>query len=954
MDRALERLRSEPGVLVLVGEPGIGKSWLLAELCARADGRKILVLDGRATEMERETPFASFVDALDDYLASLGPRDFAAIEDHDQAELARIFPALTGLAEGSAAAHGDERYRAHRAARALLEALAARLPVVLALDDLHWADEASLELLAHLLRHPPRAPVMLALAYREGHAPPILRAGLESGPDQSAVERIELGPLDLESAERLLAPMVDAAVVPELYRESGGNPLYLDRLARAARDGSPGAGGEQEVAGTIPSVPDAIAASVSAEAAGLPDRAATLLRAAAVVGETFQPDLASEVAEIDEAEALAALDELLDHDLVRTSEVPRRFRFRHPIVRRAVYETAKPGWLLAAHGRAATALEWRGRPALARAPHVERSARDGDSEAIAVLTEAGHAAAPRAPAAAAHWFDAALRLLPETDAGARLGLLVPRAQALGAAGRFEDSRAALDEVLELLPDDAHALRARVAASAARVDQILGRREDAQALLQGALEQLGDERSLEATDLKVQLAAERFFAGDFEGLRRWVDEALADAAALDDAAARAAATGLLGCAQYMVDEIGAARDSLDEAARLFGELSDEQLSTRLYTLAWCGMCEVYLERFDRAHALFERGIAVAVDTGHGHIPTLMRIGEGLALLWQGRIAEAIERIEVAIDASLLTGNRQFLAWALWARCWAATLAGEVGSAVRFGDQALDAAGELSDPVSGMAGCYLAEARLEAGEDPAGCVEQLLAAAGGPELPIIEGGFKSHWYELLTRARLEADDVEGAREWAARAEEAAETVGIDGRTADAMRARAAVALAEGDARRAATAATAAVAAAERAGLPIEAGRTRLLAGRALAAAGEPEGAVTELELARHELDELGAARYSDEAARELRRLGRRVARRGREGGAAEGIDALSGREREVAELVAEGRTNREIAEVLFLSPKTVENHMARIFSKLDVSARAQVAGYVVGAREEGPRG
>ena len=239
---------------------------------------------------------------------------------------------------------------------------------------------------------------------------------------------------------------------------------------------------------------------------------------------------------------------------------------------------------------------------------------------------------------------------------------------------------------------------------------------------------------------------------------------------------------------------------------------------------------------------------------------------------------------------------------------------------------------ADPVSAFAGCHLAEARLEAGEDPRRCAELVLDAADGPELELVERGFKSHWYEVLARAAIEAEDLEAARRWVESAEAAADGLGISGMTMEARRARAALALAEDEPGQAVAAASEAVEAAEDAGLPIEAAPARVVSGRALAAEGKGDRAVDQLERARGELDELGAERYRDQAARELRRLGRRVARRGRAGAAAEGVDALSGREREIAELVGEGRTNREIAEVLFLSPKTVENHLARVFSKL----------------------
>ena len=196
-------------------------------------------------------------------------------------------------------------------------------------------------------------------------------------------------------------------------------------------------------------------------------------------------------------------------------------------------------------------------------------------------------------------------------------------------------------------------------------------------------------------------------------------------------------------------------------------------------------------------------------------------------------------------------------------------------------------------------------------------------------------------MLAHAELEAGRLDAAEVWAARAEECAAGMDLNGRTAEALRARARIALARGDAAEAADLARASAEAAARSNLTIWEGISRTLLGRALAAAGESEAAAEELERARRMLEEAGAARYADAAARELRTLGRRVTRRGVRARSAEGVGALSGRESEVAELAAAGRTNREIAAAMFISEKTVEKHMARVFEKLGVGSRAEVA-------------
>ncbi len=160
--------------------------------------------------------------------------------------------------------------------------------------------------------------------------------------------------------------------------------------------------------------------------------------------------------------------------------------------------------------------------------------------------------------------------------------------------------------------------------------------------------------------------------------------------------------------------------------------------------------------------------------------------------------------------------------------------------------------------------------------------------------------------------------------------------------AGRAKAEVALASGDAALAAERALASAAAADDVGVPVEAALSHALAGRALAQAGERERAIAELEQAASAFHACGARRYRDAADHELRLLGRRVHRRTQPGQSdATGVAALTEREEQVARLVVDRRTNSQIAEALFLSPKTVETHMRNIFRKLDVSSRVDVA-------------
>ena len=137
------------------------------ELCRRGEDRRYLVLEGRAAEFERDIPFGLIVNALNDYFGSLEPVVLRALDEDVPRELAEIFPALPREPDsGASRGEGAERYRLHYAVRSVLERLASRQPLVLALDDVHWADAASVEMLAHLLRRF-RGPALMAVAYRQ-------------------------------------------------------------------------------------------------------------------------------------------------------------------------------------------------------------------------------------------------------------------------------------------------------------------------------------------------------------------------------------------------------------------------------------------------------------------------------------------------------------------------------------------------------------------------------------------------------------------------------------------------------------------------------------------------------------------------------------------------------------------------------------------------------------------
>ncbi|HET9249815.1 MAG TPA: AAA family ATPase [Actinomycetota bacterium] len=936
--------RGSPSAIEVTGEPGIGKTRLLRELSARAEDRGHLVLGGSASELEQDLPFSVFVDALDEYLRGLDPELLAALDDQVRAELAHVFPSLWALAQDHEVAPQHERYRSHRAVRDLLERLAGPRPLVLVLDDVQWTDSASLELLGALLRRPPASPVLMAFGARPHPTPERLSAAVTRAHREGVLTRIELGPLSLADAGAFLGPAFDGAAIPSLYETSGGNPFYLQQLARTLDlTLATGIGtGSVELSEAI-EVPSAVAAALAEELALLSRPARLVLEGAAVAGDPFEPELAAVAAATSEASTMDAVDELLLFDFIRQTDVPRRFRFRHPLVRLAVYETTAGGWRLGAHERCAEALAASGAAVAARAHHVERSARPGDVGAVAILREAGEAMARLAPESAARWFGGALRLLPDTAPPEdRIELLLARADAFAAAGRFADSHEALLEAMVVVPARSGRLRTTLTTACARVERYLGRYEQANSSLVGALRLLPESASVESVELRIELTLNEFYRSRYEAMSGWADRAVSAARVLGDTVLTAAAAVMCAFADAMTGPIDVARSRRDEAAALVDDLSDEELSIRPDAAGWLAITEVYLDLYAEADVHAGRALRLARTYVRGD--PLHRLYPVLPRVWyvRGKLAEASELLEGAIEAARLLGSPPALAGNLFNRSVVAIAVGDLDVALASAEEALELARGLDAGfVTAWAAVRLANVLLETGQ-PEQAADLLIDHAGGEGLSLIPGGWRAYALELLTRCWLEMDRRTEAERAAVHAEVTAAALRLPLAAAWANRASAAVALHIGDPTDAAERALASARAAEGAGAPIEAALSRTLAGRALARAGRSEAAVAELRRAAAVFETCGALRYRDGAERELGRLGHRPHRRTRHGTAdGGGIGSLTERELQVARLVVDRKTNPEIAADLFLSQKTVETHLRNIFHKMSVTSRVALA-------------
>jgi len=368
-----------------------------------------------------------------------------------------------------------------------------------------------------------------------------------------------------------------------------------------------------------------------------------------------------------------------------------------------------------------------------------------------------------------------------------------------------------------------------------------------------------------------------------------------------------------------------------------DTSDEELGAwaeLLGSVAW-GLLAV--ERLDDGLTVARRVAGAARRVGNGHAALPSDLAAVLAHGLLGRITDALQASDEAEQAARLTCNDQLLQWTLWLRAWVLMEHGDLDEALAAARESAALAARLDDSASAtVAQAVLGATLIERGDPASG--RALVAAYA------IDDGWICRWSPTLVAADLATGDHAAAREHAARVAVLAPGTGMAGAIAAAMRAQALVALvADADGTRAAELARGAATSAAGGGAHLEEARACLVAGRALAAS-DRAAAGDELRAAEAGGLACGARRVTEEAVRELRRLGVRRGRGGARARGGEGLDALSGREREIAGLVAEGLTNREIGARLYLSEKTIETHLSRVFGKLAVRSRAEVAARV----------
>ncbi|WP_426560921.1 ATP-binding protein [Angustibacter sp. McL0619] len=883
----------ESGALVLVGEAGIGKTALLEDAARSATGLRLL--RARGTTSEAEVPFGGLLQLLRPALVHL-----ERIPEPQAEALASALALRPGT--------GGDRFAIGAATLSLLSRLAEDEPVALLVDDAHLLDLPSAQALTFAARRLTADPVVLLATAREGHPCALTEAGLPVL-QVAGLSDSEAGDLVLASGRRL-----SSEVVSRLSAATGGNPLALIELADEADllDALP--------PGAPLPVPASLARAFARRADQLsPDARTALVVAAASGGDLGEVARACELLDVQ----VGALDEAEAADLVRVGA--GEVAFRHDLVRSGVYSEASASVRRAVHRALAQAL-----PADdvdRRAWHLGEAATGPDAETAQLLETAAVRARDRsAHAVAAGAFERAARLSPGPDE--RVNRLVGAAECSWQAGLADQALALLARAAEL-PQPA-GLRARAAGLHGTVAARTGSGQEARDVLMSAAGEIGDDDPDTAIGLLAQAILACFFVGD--------TATMAEAAArIDDFATRAGSQRALWLGEMSagVAEVLTGRGGPERIRGAVQRLGPDDALVHDPTLApWLVAGPLFLresetgrdlirtvmtdlrrrtaigglpfllfnlardqattDRWDVAEATYTEGINLARETGHWS--DLAGCLAGLAWLEarRGRDVDCRAHAQEAVQVAQSRHEAFFVAWSHFAL-------GELELGLGRPEVALDHLERLDgllvdlglDDVDVAPGPELVDALVRLGRD-----DEAREIAGRH---LARAQVKGQPWSLARAARAavmtcvepELDD------WAERAME------HHGRTVDSF----------------------------------EVARTQLAYGARLRRARRRVDAREPLRAALAVFEQLGARPWADQAAVELKATGETANRR-----SSSALEDLTPQELQVARMLAAGRTTREAAAALFLSPKTIEYHLRHVYIKLDVRSRSELAARI----------
>lgn len=958
------------GCILLEGEAGIGKSRLLGEMFKDFQG---LRLEGRCYEDESVPPLAPLAAALGELLISPSRSEFRPVFEKRAAHLARLFPELANTASDkpSESLPNPEigKYRLYEALAGLIFDLAATQPVLVILEDLHWSDEASLEFFRFLARRLGGKRLLLAGTYRsENLTPPLSRILAHIHQERLALE-FKLGPLDRPDVEALVRQILGTPspfpleILASAVHFSDGNPFYVEELLGALAASGDLYQAEGGWRGRPPAelhLPRSLQEAILGRTEGLSEEAWLVLHWAAVAGRRFDFRLMQAITSRDDRELLALIGELSDAQIIQ-EESAETFSFRHALVREAIYTQLlgyERRWL---HRRVADALE-----ALFAGTQDERAA-----ELAYHFYEAQD------------WLKAMLYAQRAGEQAFELhavrSALAQYTRAIESAGKL-----GMESPFEWRLKRAH------------LHELLGEFEPAEADFEAALDQARSDGNMQEQRQALLDLGYLWTGRDYVRSLEFFEQAMQLADRLEDPIARAQTLNRIGNVHFNRDQPAASLPYHEEALKVYedeGDLRGQAETLELLAVTCYNLSDLIRgSEYDRRSLELARQIDDLEGIFHASLHLLLPIQMDTEASPAMDPEEIIRLGETALETARRLGSQPGLAQALSFLGWTCGLMGDYTQGfenLRAGLQLTRDAGH----VAGLSACERMIARLRldilAYEEAAAGLERSIdyARQSGSDLfGNLAGALLARvWIgmgslEALDRAEQLLEElpqgeepwrVHNVREaWFARAE----LLLARGETEKALtlleRLRASTQNLEKLGMKSAprlaalfgeallgvrqfkqaeeTLRQACLGAQEQGRKPLL-WRTHLSLGRACQAQRNMAQAQGEFERARSLVDEI-ANGLEDESLKRIflgralemlpapRPLTQRQSARQAYGG-------LTARERQVAALVAQGKSNLEIADSLVISERTVERHVSNILSRLGYANRAQIAAWAV---------
>ena len=600
---AVDRARSGQLSIVLVeGEAGIGKSRLLAEVLRSAAGAGCEVAAAKADEMEQTRPFGVIADALGCVRSAADP---------PRAAIAALLATHEHGDHGPITISSDPglRFRTVDALCDLVESLALHRPLVIGLDDLQWADPSSLLTLGALGRSVVGLPVALVACYRPFPQSTSLRRSLDAL-DAAGATHLRLGQLAEQDVFDLVSEVLGAepgADLRAVVAGAGGNPLFIIELVNSIVHERTRHNADQNAEVITTTLAPSVRLTILRRLSSLPEETLHALRAGSLLGSSFSFRELAAITARPVAELVPALEAAMAAGVL--DEDGTRLRFRHDLIRDAIYADMTPSLRLGLHREAAVRLSEIGASATRVADQFTYGATPGDPEAIDWLTRAAREAASTAPETAVGFLEQAAELMTASDPRRDL-LLVEHADSLMLAGKVADAVVACQSLLDRDHRPSVDARARLRLGAALL--VNGRPAEALRELDAVAQSTASAEPDRVCSLGEASTA-RLWVGDFDGAVRTADEAYEAAVRAGD---HRTATSALANQAVVSCMRGEMADALkrSEAAVAFANDTPDRIGHRYPVYAPRGWILMELDEADQARTALETGRRLCEEVG----------------------------------------------------------------------------------------------------------------------------------------------------------------------------------------------------------------------------------------------------------------------------------------------------------------------------------------------------